>query len=147
MKRRERSSATDDQGEHATTNDVGRKKQVQVRRTRWRHNVTSVDANSYDHNGTFHNGTPTALAECATSINETLRYAISIIRIFMCIAQHGWATSDTFFCVSFVLLSICISRGSASSIVGVPTERRSRFVAAVHPTHVVLLERSSRILR
>ena len=28
--------------------DVGRKKQVQVRRTSWRHKVTSVDANTGD---------------------------------------------------------------------------------------------------
>ena len=34
MNRRGRSSATDDQGQRAITNDVGRKKQVQVKKNK-----------------------------------------------------------------------------------------------------------------
>ena len=45
--------------------------------------------------------------ECATSINETPRYAISIIWVFVHITQHWWTTSNAFLCVSlcFYLLA------------------------------------------
>ena len=46
MNREERSSVEDDQREHGTMGDEGRKKQVQVTRRSWRHKVTSVDANT-----------------------------------------------------------------------------------------------------
>ena len=45
MNREERSSVEDDQREHGTMDDEGRKKQVQVTRRSLRHKVTSVDAN------------------------------------------------------------------------------------------------------
>ena len=46
MNREERSSVEDDQREHGTMDDEGRKKQVQVTRRSLRHKVTSVDANT-----------------------------------------------------------------------------------------------------
>ena len=52
MNREERSSVEDDQREHGTMDDEGRKKQVQVTRRSLRHKVTSVDANTHTHRQT-----------------------------------------------------------------------------------------------
>ena len=45
--------------------------------------------------------------DCSNSINDTFRYAISIIRIFIRLAQHWWTTSDPFFLCSLCVL-VCL---------------------------------------